>query len=372
MVQKDVVDLIQGLKNENYDVHQKAIDAIGKLGEKAIEPLIQALKDKNGTVREVALGTLIKIGRPAINPLIQALKDNDEDGRELTVWALREIVDRRDKRAVKTLIQALKDKSLGVRLEASKALVNIGDPAVEPLIQVLKHEDFEVRRVTIETLGEIGDNRSLEPLFQALNQAFEDYDKNNIRETAIRAIGKIKEPSIEPFILALKNNNWVVRRFAAETLGNIGDKRAIDHINKILSDEMKEVKKAAIEALEKLGHKIATMKWTLEVEKKNIDIKIDKDQFVLETPDCKIQFEISFSIAMKMLDQLRAIVTTPNIPKQSLAEEINGKTLIMSLVLGQNDHWIINLQYENDTFYAELTQSDIYRIGTVLDKYLNA
>lgn len=178
-------------------------------------------------------------------------------------------------------------------------------------------------------------------------------DDINIEGCCIVDLHKLDMSLLKIELLSLKS---------AEVLGEIGEAS---------EDKMKEVTQASTESLEKLGHKIALLKWTLDIEKKNIELRIDTDQFILETPDCKIQFEICFSIAYQMLGQLRAVVTPPNIPKQSLGEEINGKTLIMGLVLGQNDHWIINLQYGNDNFYAELTLNDIYKIGTVLDRYLN-
>lgn len=405
MVQKDVNNLIHALKDENRDVQERAKEELKNIGEKAIKPLIQAfedddenirefaafalqdiresvaidkksvkplihaLKNRNGTVRQVALGTLIKIGRPAVKSLIQALDDEDDSSSGLVVWAIKDIVDKRDKKVVEPLIRAM--NRFTCRLRASSALIKIGEPAVEHLIGLLKHEDKEVRQLAIEALGEIRDNRAVEPVLYILNQAMKEYGNSDIRDTAISALKKINKPPIEPFIEALKNENWVIRQVAAEVLGNLGDKKAIFSLTQVLDDEMKEVRQAATESLEKLGHKITLLKWTLDIENKNIEIRIDTDQFILETPDCKIQFEICFSIAYQMLGQLRAVVTPPNIPKQSLGEEINGKTLIMGLILGQNDHWIINLQYGNDNFYAELTLNDIYKIGTVLDRYLN-
>jgi len=112
------------------------------------------------------------------------------------------------------------------------------------------------------------------------------------------------------------------------------------------------------------------MKWTLSVERKDIEVKIDKDEFILETSNCKMQFEIGFPLAMKMLDQLKAIATQPYLPK-GLAETVNGKTLIIDYVLSSGDYWRVNLQYGDDNFYAELTKSDVNRIGTVLNDYLN-
>jgi len=89
--------------------------------------------------------------------------------------------------AVEPLIQALGYKERLVAVGASWVLREIGESAVEPLIQALrKDERWEVRGLAAETLGEIGDARAVEPLTQALKK------DEWIREAAKRALKKLK------------------------------------------------------------------------------------------------------------------------------------------------------------------------------------
>ena len=144
--------LIEALKDKNWIVRWKAVEASGKI--KTVEPLIEALKDEMWSVREsaaVALGE-IKDAR-AVEPLIAALKDKSSDFR----------------------IAALEDKSsvvrwrADVRWRAAEALGEIKDTrAVEPLIEALKDERLVVRRRAAEALGKIKDTRAVEPLIEAL------------------------------------------------------------------------------------------------------------------------------------------------------------------------------------------------------------
>jgi HEAT repeat protein len=54
--------LIKALKDGDVDVRANAADALGEMGELAIEPLIEALNDLSGDVRNAAARSLGKIG----------------------------------------------------------------------------------------------------------------------------------------------------------------------------------------------------------------------------------------------------------------------------------------------------------------------
>ncbi len=116
------------------------------------------------------------------------------------------------------MITALHDDD--VRVEASGALGNMGEKAVEPLITALDHEDASVRFLAAGALGDIGDERAVESLVAALNDE-------------------------HPY----------VRKYVAEALGKIGDKRAVKPLTAALNDEDEDVQTAAAEALEKLQGK---------------------------------------------------------------------------------------------------------------------
>ena len=70
----------------------ESAQALGKIGDvRGITPLVQALKDKHQTVRHFVVEALGEIGEPALEPLIRALNDKHEDFRQLVKEALERI-----------------------------------------------------------------------------------------------------------------------------------------------------------------------------------------------------------------------------------------------------------------------------------------
>ncbi|HDH49851.1 MAG TPA: HEAT repeat domain-containing protein [Nitrospirae bacterium] len=83
---------------------------------------IEKMKDENPSIRWQASLALAEIGEPAVEPLISAIKDNDPGVRESAVQALGQI---KDPGAVKPLMAALKDSNPYVQEEAALALQEI-------------------------------------------------------------------------------------------------------------------------------------------------------------------------------------------------------------------------------------------------------
>jgi HEAT repeat protein len=256
--------LIKALEEDEEEyVRYGAANALGNIGDKrAVEPLIKALEDKHWWTRKNAAEALGKIGdKRAVEPLlsfwIKILEDgigkigrNNEFARESAVRALIKIGDG----AVEPLIKALGDKEEDVRRYTARVLGNIGGKrAVEPLIKALEDKDSEVRQRAATSLGWIGDKRAVEPLIKAL----EDKDSEVRRFTAI-ALGRIGDKrAVEPLIKSLDKDVYV-RNDAARALANIGDKRAVEPLIKALGDENEYVRRNATIALKKLGHEVKT------------------------------------------------------------------------------------------------------------------
>ena len=86
----------------------------------------------------------------------------------------------------------------------------------------------------------------------------------SVRKAAAEALAEIGAPAVKPLIAVLKDRDWSVRE-AAEALGEIGDERAVEPLIAALKDiERKDwrkadndwlVRKAAAEALDKLNWK---------------------------------------------------------------------------------------------------------------------
>jgi len=77
-------------------------------------------------------------------------------------------------------------------------------------------------------LGEIGDAKAVEPLIRILeSDSNDDPGINDIRTETVKALAKIGEPSIEPLIQLLEDEDYRVRIRAMDALGMMEDERTI-------------------------------------------------------------------------------------------------------------------------------------------------
>jgi HEAT repeat protein len=130
---------------------------------------------------------------------------------------------------VEGLIKTLKDKNEDARWDAARALGQMGPDAravVPNLVKALRDRAYGVRSEAAWALGQIGDKTAVPALIDAL-----------------RCPPQPREP--------LMGFDW--RHSAAEALGKIGDDAATPALSEALKDEVREVRDAAIEALEKIG-----------------------------------------------------------------------------------------------------------------------
>jgi HEAT repeat protein len=115
---------------------------------------------------------------------------------------------------------------------------------IEIQIDLLKDPDWVVRREAAITLGEMGDERCVEPLGHALRDG--DWQ---VREVAIEGLGQIGSPAVELLIKLLRD--WDVRKYAIAALGKIRDERVLDPLMLQLRND--EFKDDALNALVELG-----------------------------------------------------------------------------------------------------------------------
>jgi HEAT repeat protein len=181
------------------------------------------------------------VAKKDVQGLIKALgyqKDPYGDMHRAAAKALGEIG---DQRAVEPLIVALTDER--VRITAIEALGAIGDPrAVESLIAALKDPAYYRREAAIKSLGQIGDPRAIEPLVAALG--------NN--SPAIGVLVRLGDPrAVAPLIAALGSKDQNVRRAAAEVLGALRDARAVEPLITALNEIF--MRKTAAKSLGAIG-----------------------------------------------------------------------------------------------------------------------
>ena len=193
-----VTVLIHALKNPDAHVKIDALKIISSFEDDRIEPaLVELLDNPSREVRNQTMLTLYDfVTFKSLPVLIKALKDNF-----LRAKAARMLGILNDKRAVQPLLESLNDSSVSVRVAALNSLRNFDDPQISDAnIRMLKDESFRVREVALANIRHKPDRRAVESIIPLLTDSKIDV-------------------------------------LAAETLGIIRDKRAVNPLIKALNGE---------------------------------------------------------------------------------------------------------------------------------------
>ena len=172
---------------------------------------------------------------------IDLLSDPDWVVRREAVITLGEMG---DERCIEPLAKAMRDGDWQVREVAVEAMGQVGSPAVEMLLKLLR--DWEVRKCAILALGKIRDERVLDPLMlQLRNDEFKD--------DAINALVDLGEPALSRLITALRDKDDNVRTSAVLALGRMKNGDAIAPLIGMLEDRDWFTRLTAAAALESIG-----------------------------------------------------------------------------------------------------------------------
>jgi len=281
--EKTVPNLLEILKEENSTEKIKRVvrHILYKFGcregNKGIfDLLVEMLKDENENARRdarnVLYGIAKTIGFHDVNWFIEVLQDDNMEVRRLAVRALEEIKDRQIKNeqakqamrvrqairarpeieAISILFEALNEENENVRKGVAIVLGDEGDErAVELLIEALKDESSWIKIKAAKVLGKRGDYLAIEMLIKGLKDEDEE-----IRQLAIEALREIdtgEENVIDPLILVLGDENWMMRIEAISSLEKIGDRKAVELLIETLEDEFYQVRNKAAKALGEIG-----------------------------------------------------------------------------------------------------------------------
>lgn len=140
--------------------------------------------------------------------------------------AVREMTKKyKDPKAVELLLKCLGDEAMSVRREISKALGELREHVTPEQLQRirdgLKEDSWRVRQTCAYAAGELKMQESLTQLFTLLKDR-----ELLVRQAAAESLGKIRDRrAVEPLIEALLHDpNY----FAAEPLRRLGDPRALE------------------------------------------------------------------------------------------------------------------------------------------------
>lgn len=121
----------------------------------AVEPLMEALGADEVRIRLQAGRALAEVGSAAVPALVKALKDGPLVRRRFAAFALAKLGTDASE-AAPALMKALSDESPEVRRNAAEALGRIGAPeSAAALVKALKDEAREVRQCAAEALARL-------------------------------------------------------------------------------------------------------------------------------------------------------------------------------------------------------------------------
>ena len=193
---KDEIDIQIGLlQDTDWVVRREAVVTLGEMGdERCVEPIVRTLRDGDWQVREAAVEAIAGVGSPAVELLLRYVRD--WECRKYAIQALGKI---NDERVLDPLITMLHNDEF--KDDSTRALVELGKPAVPRLIEALTDREEFVRKQAILALGTIKDSEAVDPL-----------------------------------IAMLQDQDWMTRLTAAAALEKIGDLRGRDAIKPLMKD----------------------------------------------------------------------------------------------------------------------------------------
>jgi HEAT repeat protein len=243
-------------------VGARALLAIGEERgvQRAQEILKAALKSENKEHRDFALQQLARSDDPVV--IKEISKGVDAEDAQVRLNAVVALGKSRDDRSIQSLMKALEDESGRVRRAAAEYLGEIGDAqAVSPLNRSLLDSKSagsasgDHRLAVAQALAKLGDARSFLPLVSYFHTLTSDDAERNAAWEALWSIRNqvVSTESVEPFVVALQDENSKVRRYAAKELWGLDIPSAHRALSNAVTDEDTGVKVYAIRALGKLG-----------------------------------------------------------------------------------------------------------------------
>ena len=190
------------LSDENKAVRLAALEGLSSTNKKIdVKKLCALINDPDYKVQTKAIEAVVKLKHPkTVYYLIPHLKDESEYTRRAAVEVLNEIA---SKDSVKDLLNAIKDEDWWVRSRAADALGKIGGKrVVAAVIQLIKDDDEFIRRSAIEIINATKDQST----FDALVKALDDTDWW-VRERAIDGLAELGNKKCVPILMKMLKDN---------------------------------------------------------------------------------------------------------------------------------------------------------------------
>jgi len=279
-----------------------AVDALVKIGPKALPVLGEALKHGNVTVRRAVAGSMDEMGKDAVPYLADALSDADDLVRRNAAWriislqgvpkeglpavvdslrymhaqtdaakARRRLCDaarvltRLGDEGFEGLAKAARSSDPGVRSAVAEALDECGVKAVPILITLARDPDSSVRDAAVDSLGDIGP--AAKEALPVLRAALHD-PGGYVAERARYALSQMGPDALPDLVPLLKTSDPKDRRRILGSLENMGP-AAVPVLLEAQLDVYEDVHKAATSSLKHIGEKAVPLFLQLQQDADN-------------------------------------------------------------------------------------------------------
>jgi HEAT repeat protein len=274
--------IISELDHEEDWRRMRATSTCMKGGPKAVEAIIQAIGQGNTHYKIEAIRMLARLGDPRAGLALAGLmKDDDEGVRQATLEALEHMAGILDEPTAAALLEhlqddrirdrvtsllgviptsigplseRLKDPDESIRLRAAEILSQLLDPrAADAFVDAMA--DPNLRDLATDTLRKLGAIRErIDQLLDDLRAVDESELKEGVRQETVIQLHRIGRPAVEILLEYLDDDDWIVREAAADTLGKIGDVRAVEPLmDRLRADKDTGVKEHALKSLGLIG-----------------------------------------------------------------------------------------------------------------------
>ncbi|MGH9579498.1 MAG: hypothetical protein ACRD2R_00780, partial [Terriglobales bacterium] len=144
-----------------------------------------------------------------------------------------------------SLIAGLKSYDKVTRDKAKQDLIEMGEAAVQPVLTLIEEENQQAKSRAAEAVAASATGNLHQG--QTLLQESRKYDDNI--QTGFDVLTGIGAPAVEPMLILLKQERLRYRNLLIDSLGEIGDQRAIEQL---VSELDKSASRNATQALEKI------------------------------------------------------------------------------------------------------------------------
>jgi len=244
----------QAMVSPDPHLRAQAVRGLGMLGrEQDLPTFVAALKDRDESVREAAVQAMAAVGGQAgIEHLASVLLEADESLRKVAALKLAEF----QTDGWRILKEATREDDMLVRRAAAFGLAATRQDWARELLTKLEREDPQwfVRSAATEALASM---KAAEEYVLDCSPIVLDQQGWLVEWAALRGTPLGLGRSAEPVLMrALNEGDVPVRLAAIHTLAYIGGEPAIEPLRAQLAAPEIEIRDAAYQALQVLGHKL--------------------------------------------------------------------------------------------------------------------